>query len=211
MVALAVDEHAVLEEGMARLAELLGPDFEISLFRVGGGKDNEQDAVAADFVYSIRVLANSAPCAQVVVEAKASLTPAAAQQALLPQVRLLRQLYNQATVLVVAPWLSPRTRDVLASRKVSYLDLTGNVDLRLPTGVLIKTDPGLVKQRLQLLLADPRSEASTRQGLDYLDELFGAPQRQGVVIDALSAEVDADQVRALAPAYAVALRRPTAR
>ncbi|MGH3810193.1 MAG: hypothetical protein ACRDRU_26940 [Pseudonocardiaceae bacterium] len=80
MVALAVDEHAVLEEGMARLAELLGPDFEISLFRVGGGKDDEQDAVAADSVYSIRALANSAPCAQVVVEAKASLTPAAAQQ-----------------------------------------------------------------------------------------------------------------------------------
>ena len=139
MVASAVDEHAVLEEGMARLAELLGPDFEISPLRVGG-EDDEQDAVAADSVYTIRALKTSAPSAQVVVETKALLTPAAAQQILLPQVRLLRQLYSQATVLVVAPWLSPRTRDVLASRKVSYLDLTGNVDLRLPTGVLIKTE-----------------------------------------------------------------------
>jgi hypothetical protein len=140
MVSLAVDEHAVLEEGMARLAELLGPDFEISPVRVDGGEDDEQDAVTADSVYSIRALKTSAPYAQVVVEAKASLMPAAAQQVLLPQIRLLRQLYSQATVVVVAPWLSPRTRDVLASRKVSYLDLTGNVDLRLPTGVLIKTD-----------------------------------------------------------------------
>jgi hypothetical protein len=134
MVALAVDEHAVLEQGMARLAELLGPDFEISPFRMNAGGDDEQGA-AGDSVYSIRALTTSGPYAQVVVEAKASLTPAAAQQVLLPQVRLLRQLYSQATVLVVAPWLSPRTRDVLASRKVGYLDLTGNVDLRLPAGV----------------------------------------------------------------------------
>ncbi|MGH3720929.1 MAG: hypothetical protein ACRDRI_19185 [Pseudonocardiaceae bacterium] len=125
MVALAVDEHAVLEQGMARLAELLGPDFDISPYRVSGGEDDEQDAVAADSVYSIRVLTTSAPYAQVVVEAKSSLTPAAARQVLMPQVRLLRRLYDQATVLVVAPWLSPRTRDVLASRKVGYLDLAG--------------------------------------------------------------------------------------
>jgi hypothetical protein len=139
VVALTVDEHAVLEQGMARLAELLGPDFEISPLLVGGGEDDEQ-GTASDSVYSIRALTTSAPYAQVVVEAKASLTPAAAQQILLPQVRLLRRLYSQATVLVVAPWLSPRTRDVLASRKVSYLDLTCNVDLRLSTGVLIKTE-----------------------------------------------------------------------
>lgn len=139
VVALAVDEHAVLEEGMARVAELLGPDFEVSPLRVGEVEGDER-GVVADSVYSIRALNTSAPYAQVVVEAKASLTPAAAQQVLLPQVRLLRRLYDQATVLVVAPWLSPRTRDVLASRKVSYLDLTGNVDLRLPTGVLIRTE-----------------------------------------------------------------------
>ncbi len=79
--------------------------------------------------------------------------------------------------------------------------------------LMLATDVGPVRQRLELLLTDPRAEASTRQGLDYLAELFGAPRRQGVVmaIDALGAEVDADQIRALAPAYAVALRRVTAR
>jgi hypothetical protein len=79
--------------------------------------------------------------------------------------------------------------------------------------LMLATDAGPVRQRLQLLLADPRAEASTRQGLDYLAELFGAPRRQGVVmaIDALGVEVDADQVRALAPAYVVALLRATTR
>ncbi len=75
-----------------------------------------------------------------VVEAKASLPPAAAKEVLRSQIRLLSQLYDEATVLVVAPWLSPRAREILSSRQVSYLDLTGNVDLRLPTGVLIRTE-----------------------------------------------------------------------
>jgi hypothetical protein len=140
MVAQAVDEHAVLEEGVARLAELLGVGFEVAPYRANGlaGSDDHEDAT--DSVYTVRALNTSASYAQVVIEAKSSLTPAAAQEVLLPQVRLLRQLYGQATVLVIAPWLSPRTREVLASRKVSYLDLTGNVDLRLPTGVLIRTE-----------------------------------------------------------------------
>jgi hypothetical protein len=35
-VALAVDDHAVLEAGMARRAEPLGPDFDISPVQAGG-------------------------------------------------------------------------------------------------------------------------------------------------------------------------------
>ena len=93
---------------MARLAELLGSDFEVSPVRVGGVEDEDQEIVVADSVYSIRALNTSAPYAQVVVEAKTSLTPAAAQQVLLPQVRLLRRLYGQATVLVIAPWSALR-------------------------------------------------------------------------------------------------------
>jgi len=126
---------------MARLAEILGPDFEVAPHRLGGGAQVPGFSdIEADSVYTVRSLNVSAVFAQVVVEAKASLTPAAAKEVLLPQVRLLRQLFGQATVLVVVPWLSPRTRDVLAERQVSYLDLTGNVDLRLPSGVVIKTE-----------------------------------------------------------------------
>lgn len=74
--------------------------------------------------------------------------------------------------------------------------------------LMLATDVAPVIQRIGLLLADPRSEAATRQGLEYLDGLFGAPRRPGVVmaIDALSAEVDAEQIRSLAPAYTAALK-----
>ncbi|MDQ3150452.1 MAG: hypothetical protein M3R63_01590, partial [Actinomycetota bacterium] len=169
------------EQGMARLAELLGPVFEITPYRVNAGvsaAQGEDDDPGADAVYSIRALNTSAPYAQVVVQAKASLTPAAAKDVLLPQVRLLRRLYGQATVLVIAPWLSPRTRDVLTERQVSYLDLTGNVDLRLPTGVLIKTEgaqhnPGPTSHRRRRGLSGAAAGALARLLVD-----FAPPYRQ---------------------------------
>lgn len=136
----ALDECAVLDEGIARLREHLGSGWEITPYNIASSELPPAEDSSADAVYSVRALSGSAPYAQVVVEARTSLTPAAAKDVLLPQIKLLRRLYGQATVLVISPWLSPRTREVLTERGVSYLDLTGNVDLRLPTGVLIRTD-----------------------------------------------------------------------
>lgn len=170
MPVLAVDVRAVLEQGMARLAELLGSDFEISPLRVSG--IDEPNDTEADSIFTVRALNTSAPYAQVVVEAKSSLTPAAARDVLSTQVRLLRQLYGHATVLVIAPWLSPRTRDVLAGRQVSYLDLTGNIDLRLPTGIVIKTegaqqDPHPTSHRRSRGLSGAAAGVITRLLIDF--------------------------------------------
>jgi len=73
--------------------------------------------------------------------------------------------------------------------------------------LMLATDTAPVAERLDLLLGDARSEATTRQGLRFLDELFGAPGRPGVVMAtaALAPEVDGPQIRALAPAYVAAL------
>lgn len=168
--ALALDERAILDGGMDRLAELLGPDFEVTPYHVAGEAAGDE---GVDGIYTVRATVGSAPYAQVVVEAKASLTPAAAKDVLLPQVRLLQQLYRQATVLVIAPWLSPRTRVVLSERQVSYLDLTGNVDLRLPTGVLIKTegaqrDPGSPSHRRSRGLSGASAGIVARLLVDFV-------------------------------------------
>lgn len=176
-----LDERSVLDQGVERLAELLGPGFEIMPYDADGGAPDELGEEAdrgADAVYSVRALSAGAPYAQVVVEAKASLTPAAAKNVLLPQVRLLRRLYSSSTVLVIAPWLSPRTREVLAARQVSYLDLTGNVNLRLPTGVLIKTEgsqrnPELPSHRRRRGLSGAAAGVLTRLLVD-----FAPPYRQ---------------------------------
>lgn len=159
-------EEAVLERGIERLRELLGPDFDVAPLR-----PTEPDA-GLDGVFTVRALNTSAPDAQVVVEAKTLVTPAGAHDILLPQIRLLRQLYGQATVLVIAPWLSPRTREILHERGVSFLDLTGNVDLRLPTGILIRTEgaqrnPDPVPHRRGRGLAGAAAGIVTRLLVDF--------------------------------------------
>ncbi len=45
--------------------------------------------------------------------------------------RLMRQVVREP-IVVVAPWLSPRSREVLRDRGINYLDLTGNVLVRIP-------------------------------------------------------------------------------
>lgn len=71
------------------------------------------------------------------------------------------------------------------------------------------TDTHWVSSRFRALLANSRSEATTRQGLAYLEELFGAPGRPGVTLAAevLGTELDAAEIGVIAPAYTAALLR----
>lgn len=68
--------------------------------------------------------------------------------------------------------------------------------------------PDEVAERFKVLLDDPRSGETTRTGLSFLEELFGAPATLGteMAVAALAGVVDAGRVRALAPAYVAALR-----
>jgi hypothetical protein len=55
--------------------------------------------------------------------------------------RRLRAMVPGIALLVVAPWLSPRTRALLEDEGVHYLDLTGNALIRLDNpAVFIRTD-----------------------------------------------------------------------
>lgn len=66
------------------------------------------------------------------VEAKRNLTPKDAEQMFSGMARRYRQLnpFTSAT-LVVAPWLSARTRDVLAAEGINSIDLTGNARIEV--------------------------------------------------------------------------------
>ena len=69
--------------------------------------------------------------ASLMVEPKRVLTPRDAERLFSGTARRYRQLNPNTPVLVVAPWLSTRTRDVLAAEDINYLDLTGNVRISL--------------------------------------------------------------------------------
>ncbi|MCA1675030.1 MAG: hypothetical protein LC799_23530 [Actinobacteria bacterium] len=66
-------------------------------------------------------------------------------------------------------------------------------------------------ERTRRLLADSRSAASTRKGLEYLEDLFSAPRRRGVqmAIEALGTEADPDEITTVVPAYVASLLRAT--
>src|SRR5262249_45168728 len=114
----------LVNEGLAVLRELLGQGFEVQPLQIG----TVQPAVippsddGADLIINVRDQQGGV-VSRVLVEAKTDLSPAHARNVLAPKVRLMQQLTGDAAVLVIAPWLSPRTRQELEQRHYGYLDL----------------------------------------------------------------------------------------
>ena len=77
----------------------------------------------------------------VLVEAKREFAPRDVQAlAGSPLIRRLRERPGQTPIMVVAPYLSPRTREMLTAEGISFLDLTGNVRIHLNyPGLFIET------------------------------------------------------------------------
>jgi Crp-like helix-turn-helix domain len=93
---------------------------------------------------------------ELAVQAYAQFTPRAVDQLLGGLTRLMRSLRDQP-ILVVAPWFSPRSRELLTEQGINYLDLTGNIHIRVPRlPIVVRTD-GAQK--------DPTPTRSPRRGL----------------------------------------------
>ncbi|MCU1362839.1 MAG: hypothetical protein JWM55_667 [Acidimicrobiaceae bacterium] len=65
------------------------------------------------------------------VEAKPTFAPRDAERFLTGMARQLRLLNPSYPILVVTPWLSERSQEVLTAEDINYLDLTGNVRIAL--------------------------------------------------------------------------------
>lgn len=74
--------------------------------------------------------------ASVAIEAKSSLTPREATGLLRGFGRVLKSINTGTALLVVAPWLSRRTREILAADGINYIDLSGNALVRLDNPAL---------------------------------------------------------------------------
>jgi hypothetical protein len=66
-----------------------------------------------------------------VVEVKKSFGPRDVDRLFMGVGKTLRTLAGNIPILLVAPWLSRRTQELLAAEGMNYLDLTGNVLVRL--------------------------------------------------------------------------------
>lgn len=66
----------------------------------------------------------------IAVEEKQSISPRGVLD-LLPRVQTARRMGAHLPLLVVAPWISKRTQELLAQQDLNYIDLTGNALLRI--------------------------------------------------------------------------------
>ena len=93
------------------------------------------------------------------VEARSSLEPRAAAHLLPALAQTLRSLAGSVPVLVIAPWLSARTRELLSAQGINYIDLTGNVLVSLRNPGMFISSQGAVAQPAA---GAPRTSARTR-------------------------------------------------
>ncbi len=120
------DETELVEAAVAWLNGSLPSGWiaERSSLNVSG--PNGREGTTIDPVINLRG-ANST--VNFVVDAKQSITPRNVQELMAGLSRTLRPLAS-TPVLVVAPWLSARTQELLRREEMNYVDLTGNAWIR---------------------------------------------------------------------------------
>lgn len=145
----------MLERALAELALVLGDDFDITPYR-RTGEDVVPDLGHLDLVVNVNDRATGVGTT-LFVEAKQDVNPGVLRRELLPRYELLRRMPSSVPSLVVAPWLSPRSRTELEALGVNYLDFTGNarIDLKRPRVLVI----------LQGQQRDPRPKRRTVRGV----------------------------------------------
>ena len=124
-------EENFLDQARENLNSLLS---EIAVQVVIYGDANASPGSSVDAAW---VLQGDGAHAQLLVQARRRLSPADVSQIVAMRDSALRHALRNWTLLVVAPWLSPRTRHALDKEGISYLDLTGNVALRIASNPLL--------------------------------------------------------------------------
>jgi hypothetical protein len=141
----------------------------------------------------------------IAVEVKQSFAPRDVERVLGGLARTLRTIAHNVPVLVVAPWLSARTQALLEAEDLNFVDVTGNVLVRLNNPALYLRSTGASRNpaptpqgrarvrgpkaaRLVRLLADVRPPYSGREvaraaGLTpgYVSRLLAALDREALI------------------------------
>lgn len=143
-------QDALFEQGMARLAELLGPSWQID--RRPDGKEMHRSG--GDIIVTLRAEGEGS-YGQLLIDVKpAGVSPRMVEESLLAKLDLLRQLNQYTTLLVLTPWLSRQAQRLLRKHDISYLDLMGNVSLRIPRPAIVIYTEGATRAP-QALATEP--------------------------------------------------------
>lgn len=111
-------EGDFVDAAVAVLSSRLPPGWEVEKARLAGAEEDRDLLVKAPF---------GNPQVALLVEARRDFTPRDIQAFTDDFTRRLRRQAGEVPVLIVAPYLGPRARELLAREQISYLDLTGNI------------------------------------------------------------------------------------
>src|ERR1700722_20402624 len=143
--------YQLVQEGLELLRSYLPKDWEVQVMSSDSVAVASPDLLPTRDAYldSVIQIGDRSSFGRLMVEAKTAFGPRDVDALLGGINRTLRRL-AQAEILVIAPSLSARTRDLLADSGINYLDLAGNVRIRL-------APPGLYIERVATTKAPPRS------------------------------------------------------
>lgn len=121
---MELTENELLEQARLRLGDLL-PDYVEVVDSANSGMGPIR---APEALWEIR--AQSSGYNRIFVEAKRSFAPRDVERVHGGLTETARKVMNDPVIMVVAPWLSARSRALLQARGYAYVDMTGNVHLR---------------------------------------------------------------------------------
>ncbi|MCA1709137.1 MAG: hypothetical protein LC808_39995 [Actinobacteria bacterium] len=132
MVKQPPTEEALLQEALETIETRLPPKWSVEWtnYNTEGGEDR-----------LLNIKSPNSSGRGLLVEVKRSLSPKEVTATFSPElVRRLRVVAGGTPIMVVAPFISPRSQELLAEKDISFLDLTGNIRLVLENpGLFIQT------------------------------------------------------------------------
>jgi hypothetical protein len=194
-----VQKTPLMDQAVAWLRTRLPRGWEVE----AGDSQPEQGQLRADARINLR--GPNGTISTVIVEEKQSVSPRSVLSQLSPRIKTARSMGAHLPLLVIAPWLSERTQELLTKEDINYLDLTGNALLRIDnppfflqtTGARRNPSPperagaklrGAKASRVIRLLLDVRPpygvlEITEATGLNrgYVSRLLEALYREGLI------------------------------
>ncbi|MEG9551670.1 helix-turn-helix domain-containing protein [Streptomyces baarnensis] len=128
MEAPLIRDAQLLEQGIQALRGLLGPEWQVT--------QRPNRSRAFDAALEVRADGDST-YTQLLAETAQAVSPRFVVDRLVPRMQLLREVHHYANLLVIAPWISSHARDLLQQNGIAYLDLTGNVGIRVSRPAII--------------------------------------------------------------------------
>lgn len=126
--------EALLEQGLQALRDQLGPSWDVSVqpspHEARSGRQH------LDALVQVKSDGDSV-FTQLLVDLKKNVTPRMVEEQLLPKLDLVRQVNSYTSPVVIAPWIAPRVQLLLRENGIGYIDLTGNMSLRVPRPAIV--------------------------------------------------------------------------